>query len=258
MASTVNVMKFVMILLVCQYQVMCEHGDSAPSSTTNDEPHKQTTDENKNLPEDVPNPTGGDGKDSVKDDEKRSERDLQTFRKLYLQKRAQHIAAVDSLLETYEYEKTYQMVDLLITRMRTVVGTSRSTLVQKGFEPGMSFPTDEETKEALSIIMENAGLFGDMALKLPEITHACLEKKKSDVANILKWAITYSSDVGFLDEYSTQMFNLASQELNIIPKEPGFFNPYRQQFQPPQPSGDKKKKAKSDKKRGPRVTKVEL
>ncbi|PIK49699.1 putative coiled-coil domain-containing protein [Apostichopus japonicus] len=183
---------------------MCEHGDSAPSSTTNDEPHKQTTDENKNLPEDLPNPTGGDGKDSIKDDEKRSERDLQTFRKLYLQKRAQHIAAVDSLLETYEYEKTYQMVDLLITRMRTVVGTSRSTLVQKGFEPGMSFPTDEETKEALSIIMENAGLFGDMALKLPEITHACLEKKKSDVANILKWAITYSSDVGFW--------------MNIVPK----------------------------------------
>lgn len=71
-------MKFVMILLVCQYQVICEHGDSAPSSTTNDEPHKQTTDENKNLPEDLPNPTGGDGKDSVKDDEKRSERDLQT------------------------------------------------------------------------------------------------------------------------------------------------------------------------------------
>lgn len=233
-----------------------ERTEQVDSSTSSRDKHNASSESKK---EDTTAAKTDSQGNKEEDEAKRAEKDLEIFRKLFMEKRGQHYQAVRSLMDSYEYEKTYQMIDLLLTRMRTVIGTARNTLIEKGFEPGMPFPSDEETKDAIAVILENGALFGDMALTLPDITHSSLSKKKSEVSNLLKWSITFSQDTGFLDPLHDQLFHLAAQELEIIPKDPDFINPYKQDVETPPPElKEKKKKAKAEKKRGPRVSKVEL
>ncbi len=95
-----------------------------------------------------------------------------------------------------------------------------------GFSPGDVFPTDEDVKSSLSLILENSALFADLALRLPDVTLA-IYKSKNEFRVLMDWGLNFSNSTGFFDEITTKLMHLAGQELGLVEKDPNFTNPYR-------------------------------
>lgn len=115
---------------------------------------------------------------------------------------------------------------------------------------------------ALSSILENTALFGDIILHLPDITHRILRTQPGWNSTI-HWSLSFVNQTRHLLNKSTiTMFRLVEQELNITERDPGYFNPYRSVVHAGQREKDlakKKKSAKKEKrKKGPQIAKIEL
>ncbi|XP_071489007.1 coiled-coil domain-containing protein 134-like [Diadema antillarum] len=184
--------------------------------------------------------------------------ELAEYRRLFLEKRRQHVPALQSLFESYEHEKQFKMVAMLLEKMEEMLLQSRIFLNKEQFQTSSTFPTEQTLKDTISLILENVAFVADIALRLPDVTHALLKKNK-EWTDILQWAFLFAQDTGYYDDSHQALLNLASQELNFIPRDPNFVNPYSQlsdqMFEMP---SKPKKKEKKQKKRGPRVSRSEL
>lgn len=112
---------------------------------------------------------------------------------------------------------------------------------------------------ALSSILENIALFGDTVLHLPDITHRLL-KVNQKWNSTIHWSLNFANQAQYLLNKSTvTMFHLVEQELNIKEREHNYFNPYRSTSVGERENIVKRKTVKRDKrKKGPRITKIEL
>lgn len=124
------------------------------------------------------------------------------------------------------------------------------------FIPGVSdFPMDENVRDALSNIIENTAMFAELILRFPDRTVAKL--KTNNIWNVLlQWGIAYCYQVKYLlDESTIKVLSLASQELNHVPRDPGYVNPYRkgQQGNNQEEEQQKPKKKRKRVKKGPRL-----
>ncbi|XP_071950369.1 coiled-coil domain-containing protein 134-like [Antedon mediterranea] len=206
-------------------------------------------------------PTEPPGKGGAKnDDAAEADKALETYQKLFLQKRAQHVQAVEEMLDSYDYQKQFQMVELIRDRVVQVFSEARKLLSESSFEPGMPLPSDEATRSMMSVVLENVAFVGDIVLRLPDISHKVFDKNKNFMDE-LRWGMDFAERTDFLDDIHKQLFHLMAQEMEFIPKEPSYHNPYRKkekQFQEKKSEPKKKKKKEKPKKKGPRMSKVEL
>eukprot|EP00057_Strongylocentrotus_purpuratus_P030787 XP_782719.2 PREDICTED: coiled-coil domain-containing protein 134 [Strongylocentrotus purpuratus] len=199
--------------------------------------------------------SGGDG--GSRDDS--DDPDLAKYRELFIERRSQHMPALQSLFESYDFEKQHKMVSLLLEKMEQMLVQSRLFLNEQQFLVGDKFPTDQTVKDTLSLILENVAFVCDIVLRLPDITHKILKKKK-EWSSILKWAFEFALSTGYYDNSHQTLLHLSSQELNFVKRDENYVNPYSRlnnedMFDmPPTP----KKKEKKQKKRGPRISKKEL
>lgn len=74
-------------------------------------------------------------------------------------------------------------------------------------------------------IVENIAFLGDFSLYFPDIIHKIL-RKNPDSLLLIDWAYRFSQDLALYDENTMKMLHLAGQELELIPKEENFVNPY--------------------------------
>ncbi|XP_033120157.1 coiled-coil domain-containing protein 134-like [Anneissia japonica] len=184
---------------------------------------------------------------------------LEIYQKLFLQKRAQHVQAVEEMLASYDYQKKFEMVELIRNRVTQVFAEARKHISQSDFEPGMPLPSDEDTRNIVSVVLENVAFIGDIVLRLPDISHKIFDKNK-EFLDELRWGMDFAERTDFLDDVHKQLFNLMSQEMEFIPKDPSYYNPYKKttpEFQEKK-AEPKKKKNKKKQKKGPRMSKVEL
>ncbi|XP_038056756.1 coiled-coil domain-containing protein 134-like [Patiria miniata] len=200
---------------------------------------------------------GADERDGGDDGGKDSSRELEMFQKLFLQKRSQQHSAIQDIFEKYNYEQQFKLIDLLLDRMQEILAESRKKLSDSRFKPGMPFPVDQETKEGLSLLLENLAFFGDITLRLPDITHSLYSKKKA-LREVVRWAVTYTEQTGFFDDNHRKLMNLMSQELRLIKRDADYVNPFKREEVAPEPPPPKKKKEKKPKKKGPRISRSEL
>lgn len=117
---------------------------------------------------------------------------------------------------------------------------------------------------ALSSILENTALFGDIILHLPDITHRILRTQRSWNSTI-HWSLNFANRTRhLLDKSTITMIRLVEQELNITERDPSYFNPYRIVASTDKREDAAKKKkqqqpVKRDKrKKGPQIAKIEL
>ncbi|XP_011883023.1 PREDICTED: coiled-coil domain-containing protein 134-like [Vollenhovia emeryi] len=194
--------------------------------------------------------------------ESKSKLDEELFKKLFAQRRKDHVEAVQTLLKMDNYERLYKMIAVLTEKIVEVIESSRSVIGKAGFLPhNSSFPVDTGVKDALSSILENTALFGDIVLHLPDISHRILRTQPGWNSTI-HWSLNFANQTRHLLNKSTiTMFRLVEQELNVTEREPGYFNPYRSAAHAGQREDTVKKKrpAKKEKrKKGPQIAKIEL
>ncbi|KAL0125190.1 hypothetical protein PUN28_004376 [Cardiocondyla obscurior] len=197
-----------------------------------------------------------------KNEESKLKLDEELFKKLFAQRRKDHTEAVQTLLKMDNYERLYKMITVLAAKIMEVIESSKNVLEKAGFPPrNNSFPEDTNVKDALSSILENSALFGDIILHLPDICHRILRTQPGWNSTI-HWSLNFANQMRHLLNKSTiTMFRLVEQELNVTERDPGYFNPYRSAAHAGQHEDTvkKKKSAKKEKrKKGPQIAKIEL
>ncbi|KYN16650.1 hypothetical protein ALC57_11159, partial [Trachymyrmex cornetzi] len=181
-------------------------------------------------------------------------------KKLFAQRRKDHIEAVQTLLKMDNYERLYKMIAMLVEKAVEVIESSKSVLEKADFlQNNSSFPEDANVKDALSNILENIVLFGDIVLHLPDITHRILRTQPGWNSTI-HWSLNFANQTRYLLNKSTiTMFRLVEQELNITERDPAYLNPYRSAAHAGQREDSIKKSVKKEKrKKGPQIAKIEL
>ncbi|XP_023229148.1 coiled-coil domain-containing protein 134-like isoform X1 [Centruroides sculpturatus] len=156
--------------------------------------------------------------------------ELLMYKKLFKHKRADHLEAVKAILTFGNYEKQYRLVYLMIKKMTEILSKSKVVLEESGYIPGSIFPEDKDIREALAQTVENTAFFGDILLKLPDITHSILKKEKA-WSLLMKWSLGWSNSTGIYDKKTTELMNLVAQEFNLTEKDPNFVNPYKKEIE---------------------------
>lgn len=178
--------------------------------------------------------------------------------KLFKRRRAEQLEAVKSIKKISNYERQYSMITMMAEKVFAVIQESRALIESSYFIPGVSqFPTDENVKEALSNILENTALFGEIILRFPDIA-AMVLKTNNNWDILLQWSIAFSNQVRYLlDKSTVKLLYLVSQELNHVDRDPNYINPYRkvqQENLADETKENKKKRKKKEIKKGPRLT----
>lgn len=117
---------------------------------------------------------------------------------------------------------------MIAKKMFTVIENSRVLLEASDFIPGTSpFPQDENIRDALSNILENVALFGEIVLRFPDLASKVL-KENNDYSVLYKWSVGFAhQNKNLLDNSTITLINLVSQELNYTERSPNYTNPYR-------------------------------
>ncbi|VEN59852.1 unnamed protein product [Callosobruchus maculatus] len=199
--------------------------------------------------------------DDISSESKKAE---QLYIKLFKRQRAEQLDAIKNFqkVSNGKHERK-SMLQLMSEKIFQVIQKSRASIESSPFIPGISeFPLDRDIQDLLSNILENTALFSEIVLRFPDIA-ASLLKSNNEWNITLQWSIAFCNQMKYLLDSSTiKLLSLASQELNYIPRDPDFLNPYRKDKKPQVTLGDLKsvkKKKKKIVKKGPRLsTHVEL
>ncbi|XP_014250239.1 coiled-coil domain-containing protein 134-like [Cimex lectularius] len=156
-----------------------------------------------------------------------SEKAEAIFRNLYKAERAEQLAAVKSLLKLGKEDKQKQMVQTIAQKVFEVIKKSKKTLENARYIPGESnFPWDENVRDALSNVLENTAFFGDIILRLPDISHEVL-KDNLEWNYLLKWGLFFTKQTALVDQKTHIMLTLVNQEMNYTERHVNFTNPFR-------------------------------
>ncbi|KAG0729634.1 Coiled-coil domain-containing protein 134 [Chionoecetes opilio] len=174
---------------------------------------------------------------------------------LFQQRRAEHKAAVETILHFPDSAKQHKMVNIIAAKAFEVLEQSQVKLREAGYIPGMDFPRT-------SMYEMNTAFLGEILLHLPDLTHQLLRRNKPWQL-LLTWGVFFATQSKFLDQNTGSFIYLVSQELGVAERDPHFTNPYWRHpsknpagaSQPPlsTPGGGKAKKKKTFKK-GPMLS----
>lgn len=192
---------------------------------------------------------------------------FERYKRLFLEHRHLQLEAVKSLQAFDDNTRKYKLVNVMLQKLFAVINDAKQNLTQWGFVPGVDpFPENETIREAFSKIVENTAMFGDLVLRLPDVVHDLYDKNKEWNA-LMGWSVWFSGESKVFDGGSEKLLNLMSQEMNLIPKEEDYINPFSAESKQMKdramkemvdyakskvkPKSTKKKK---EKKRGPRLS----
>ncbi|RNA07992.1 coiled-coil domain-containing protein [Brachionus plicatilis] len=173
------------------------------------------------------------------------------YTKMFLEKRKAQHEAVKRIADLGNKKKENEMLKLVLNKLFETLKISLENLAKKNKDDGKKLRIDKETIEDVSSVIENTAFASDLALRFPKYFHKAYDKNKS-------WQFTLETSISITlqsklaDETTEKAVYLMSQELNIIDKEPNYFNPYSSKkiAEEPLPTKEILKK-KEKKKRGP-------
>jgi len=192
----------------------------------------------------------------------------QIYQHLFKQKRLAHKEAMSSLLALEKYEKQYKMLKILLEQMFKVISTSRIRLMESGFIAGDDIPTEENSRDAFSAILENIAFFGDLLMHMPDAVSEQLAINRA-WKDLSSWGWSFCNETNIFQTSDQTLLNLMGQELGILEKDIDYVNPYRhdkkktkaalesQAFGKSKSDLKKKEKRKEKKKKkGPRLSNI--
>nr|XP_033322772.1 coiled-coil domain-containing protein 134-like isoform X1 [Megalopta genalis] len=181
------------------------------------------------------------------------------FRRTFSLQRNEHAAAIKRLERIDSYERLYKMIMVLGEKMIDVIESSKLLIEDGDFDPDdRSLPRNVTVQSALTIVLENTALFGDIVLHFPDVTHRIL-KTQPKWKMVLNWSLKFTNcSRHLLDEKTIELIHLVTQELNITKREAGYFNPYRRSVESRMENKGTTKTKKEKRKRGPQMANIEL
>lgn len=190
---------------------------------------------------------------------------LDQYKRYFVLHRSKQLDAVRSITKLENNQQRHQLVNIMLKQLFLVLSEAKQNLTTAGYLPGDPFPVDEAVKESMSKVLENTAMFGDLVLFMPDIVHSMYDKEK-EWQVLLAWCYGFSTQSGVFEGNFEQILKLMAQEVNIIPKEKNFVNPFKSMAQLQSmvdnlKQKDPKEKVKKPKKkieRGPKLRKTEL
>ena len=172
---------------------------------------------------------------------------LAEFQSQFKHRRMIQLEAIKGLLNLSKYEAKYEMVSRMLDKIYELHLQSWPLIENSGYIPGGEdvassppLPNSPSLLSALSTLMENCALVGDVVLRLPDIATRLLRKKPEWMAFVKRDCLTFVPNTRLLDPVTEEMLTLAAQELQVVPRSPDFINPYRE------PVDDRSKQRKND------------
>ncbi|KAK3599222.1 hypothetical protein CHS0354_012830 [Potamilus streckersoni] len=189
---------------------------------------------------------------------------VEMYKRLFKKHRHMQLEAVKHIQKFGDYAKMYKLVDKMLKALFQVLSSAKVNVTEMGYLPGDPFPENETIREAVALVLENTAMFGDMVLRLPDVVHA-IYKKNNEWRQTISWAVWFCSESNIFDGAHKKLLHLMSQEIDLIPKEEGYVNPYKVELSKEsilKNTGDPLKKLKDSKdkkkikeiKKGPRMT----
>uniref|UniRef100_A0A7M6DR17 Coiled-coil domain-containing protein 134 n=2 Tax=Clytia hemisphaerica TaxID=252671 RepID=A0A7M6DR17_9CNID len=160
-------------------------------------------------------------------------------------KRAEQIEGVKRIMKIDNYEKQFKMVKLLVEKLFNVLSTAKVQVTEFGYIPGGEFPDDQSQLDALGRVFENVAMFGDLILRLPDITHKLYDKNQ-EWKVIMTWGVFMANESGIFEGSNEQLLDLMSQELNITPRGEDYINPYKEETRRKEEARKEKEKLKKE------------
>lgn len=175
------------------------------------------------------------------------------YQKLFTHQRGLQKEAINSLLQMPAVNQ-YKFVKSTMDEIFKVLEGARTNLTKWGQLPDDSFPGNETVRNSVSKILENTALFGDLMLKLPDISHE-LYDRQNERKIMIEWCIYFCRQSGMFDKIHLKLLDTLSQELELVDPDPKYFNPYRKITKEPLKEEIQKPKTKQ-KKKGPKLSQV--
>jgi hypothetical protein len=172
--------------------------------------------------------TAGAEKQPLNITEKTPEQALESYMQRFRQKRAQQLAGTEKILEKSDFELRYRLAQALVDEMfRSLRKAQRVLLSTTNLSAHYPFPTKNETvQSALVTTWEHTSFLSDMILRLPEILHQQIDDHAVR-REVIAWALTTCQGSPVYSSEGLQLpLRLAQQELNLVPRDPDYINPY--------------------------------
>ncbi|XP_053648665.1 coiled-coil domain-containing protein 134 isoform X2 [Cherax quadricarinatus] len=83
----------------------------------------------------------------IEEQHKKPVSQVKLFQSLFQQRRAEHKAACETIMNMGNFIKQQKMVDILARKAFEVLGQNQVTLREAGYIPGMDFPEDEKVRD---------------------------------------------------------------------------------------------------------------
>ncbi|XP_060083787.1 coiled-coil domain-containing protein 134-like [Ylistrum balloti] len=184
---------------------------------------------------------------------------IDMYRSLFEKHRVMQLDAVKSIQTFGDYAQRHQLVKIMIQQLFKVLGEGKVNLTEWGYMPGDPFPVNTTIRDSMSKVLENVAMFGDLVLRLPDITHEIFDKNK-EWHLILGWGVWFCNESKIFQGNSAKLLSLMAQEVNLIPKEENYVNPFKNEnmmkeqmrFKDSKPKSKAKKK--KERKKGPRLS----
>uniref|UniRef100_A0A0N5A2M4 Cag pathogenicity island protein n=1 Tax=Parastrongyloides trichosuri TaxID=131310 RepID=A0A0N5A2M4_PARTI len=142
-------------------------------------------------------------------------------------KRREQLNSVQILTKQKDLKKQKETVKQLITAVKKVLMEDRQILsVVKLNDIEEILSEKSSIRDNFARVLENIAFFGDITLRFP-LQSSIKYNKDIDFKSTVNWAYTFAKTYSFLyDNGTLKMFNLFAQELNIVPREKDYYNPY--------------------------------
>lgn len=136
---------------------------------------------------------------------------------------------------------------------------ARTILMNDPFDPAVDrYPAhNAKLAVAISVVLENTCLFGEIVLHMPDISYRVLnvleDRLKMNWKDLINWCLDESRHFNdrIIDKNSQALLSLINQEINPERRTEDYINPYR--IGNDVPKTPQKKKAKTVRKRGPQM-----
>ncbi|XP_057313813.1 coiled-coil domain-containing protein 134-like [Hydractinia symbiolongicarpus] len=204
----------------------------------------------------------GESKESTK---KKSLSRKELYKYGFKVKRGEQVEGIKRILKIGDYSKRYSMVKILLEKLFKVLISAKLKVTEGGYIPGDEFPDDQEKLDDLGHVFENVAFFGDLLLRCPDITHKLYDKNQ-EWKIAMNWGVVFSNETDIFTGANAVMLNLVAQELEIIPRDENYVNPYKEanikaeqrkkqkeEERLKQQKEESKQKKKVKKRRGPRL-----
>lgn len=173
---------------------------------------------------------------------------------MFVRRREEHKTLLDHFQRTEKYDRKYKLLEMGINQILTILRENKQKMFEEKYSVSIDgWPTTTTMIDALTLIVENTCLIGDMILHMPDMSEKILSKDKG-WKEILNWAVKFTSSVqDVIDAKTAKMLSLVDQEINVERRTNDYINPYREKAQPPTDGTKKRTKEKKKLKKGPQL-----